>query len=211
MPDTPENQADFPQQQYQKPGLGFPIVRIVGLISLSVGTLVCYAIGCYQGKGSGETSLFSQLLAHIAPNDLLLADRYYCTWAILALIRQQGSHMLVQNHAQRKPDFSSGQQLGVKDHLVEWKKPKRKPDWLSQEDFNALPDTILIREFAVNGKVYVTTLLDAKRYHRKELAKLYSKRWQIELDFRSLKTHMVGRCYAVSLRIWCKKRLPFIF
>jgi len=89
--------------------------------------------------------------------------------------------MLVQNHAQRKPDFSLGQQLGAKDHLVEWKKPKRKPDWLSQDDYEALPNEILIREFAVNGKAYVTTLLDAKKYHRKELAEHYAKRWLVEL------------------------------
>jgi IS4 transposase len=107
---------------------------------------------------------------------------------------QQGSHILVQNHARRKPDFGLGQQLGAKDHLVEWKKPKRKPDWLSQDDYDAyydaLPNEILIREFAVNGKVYVTTLLDAKKYHRKELAEHYAKRWLIELDLRSIKTHM---------------------
>jgi hypothetical protein len=182
MPDTPENQLDFPQQASQKPGLGFPIARIVGLISLSVGSVISYAIGAYQGKDSGETSLFSQLIEYIAPHDLLLADRYYCTWAILALMMQQGSHLLVQNHAQRKPDFSSGQRLGPKDHLVEWKKPKKKHDWISQYDYDALPNSILIREFAVNGMVIVTTLLNAKKYSRKELAGIYFQRWKIEID-----------------------------
>lgn len=85
MPDTLENQIDFPQQSNQKPGLGFPIARIVGLISLSVGSVVSYSMGPYQGKGSGETSLFSQIIGAIAKNELLLADRYYCTWAIIAL------------------------------------------------------------------------------------------------------------------------------
>ena len=66
MPDTPENQADYPQQSNQKPGLGFPIARIVGLISLSVGSAVSYSIGPYQGKGSGETSLFSRVIDAIA-------------------------------------------------------------------------------------------------------------------------------------------------
>ncbi len=190
MPDTPENQADFPQQSNQKPGLGFPIARIVGLVSLSVGSVVSYAIGPYQGKGSGETSLFSRMISSIAQNDLLLADRYYCTWAILVLMMQQGSHMLVQNHAQRKPDFRRGKKLGTKDHLIEWKKPKRKPDWINQHDYDALPGEILIREFSVGGVVYVTTLLDVKKYHKKELAKFYTQRWLIELDFRSIKTNM---------------------
>ncbi|WP_305909041.1 IS4 family transposase [Methylomarinum sp. Ch1-1] len=190
MPDTPENQAVFPQQSNQKPGLGFPIIRIVGLISLSVGTVVSYSIGSYQGKGSGETSLFSRLIDKIGPQDLLLADRYYCTWAIIALLMQQGSHILVKNHAQRRPDFRLGKSLGTKDHLVEWNKPKRKPDWISQQDYEALPDTLVIREFSVKGTVYVTTLLDAKRYHPKELAEFYSRRWLIELDFRTIKTHL---------------------
>lgn len=190
MPDTPENQAVFPQQANQKPGLGFPILRIVVLISLSVGAVIAYATGPYQGKGTGETALFSHLLSHIANSTLLLADRYYCTWAIIASILQQDGHVLVQNHAQRKPDFRLGQQLGPRDHLVTWKKPKRKPGWISQEDYDALPDEILIREFAVGGKVYVTTLLAPKSYHKKELAGLYLQRWSVELDLRSIKTHM---------------------
>ena len=190
MPDTPENQAVFPQQPNQKSGLGFPILRIVVLISLSVGAVVDYATAPYQGKGTGETTLFSQMLRHIANSTLLLADRYYCTWAIIASILQQEGHILVQNHARRKPDFHLGQPLGPKDHLVTWKKPKRKPDWISQEDYDALPDEILIREFAVGNKVYVTTLLSSKSYHKKELAGLYSQRWSVELDLRSIKTHM---------------------
>ena len=190
MPDTPENQDVFPQQANQKPGLGFPILRIVVLISLSVGAVVAYATGPYQGKGTGETTLFSQLLSRIANSTLLLADRYYCTWAIIASIQQQDGHILVQNHAQRKPDFRLGQRLGPRDHLVTWKKPKRKPDWISREDYDALPDEILIREFAVGGKVYVTTLLAPKSYHEKELAGLYLQRWRVELDLRSIKTHM---------------------
>jgi len=190
MPDTGKNQHDFPQQGNQKLGLGFPIARIVGLVSLSVGTVVSYAVGPYQGKGTGETSLFSQLMDAISKNDLLLADRYYCTWAILALMMQKKSHLLVQNHAQRKPDFRCGKKPGAKDHLVEWKKPKRKPGWISQADYKALPESILIREFAVKGMVCVTTLLDAKKYPKQELADLYLQRWKIELDIRSIKTQM---------------------
>jgi hypothetical protein len=190
MSDTPENQAVYPQQSNQKPGLGFPITRIVGLISLSVGSVVSYSMGSYQGKGSGETSLFSQVIDAIAKHDILLADRYYCTWAIIALLMQQDSHILVQNHAQRKPDFRRGKKLGIKDHLIEWKKPKRRPAWITQNDYDALPNEIVFREFSVKGKVYVTTLMNAKKYHKKELAELYTQRWLIELDFRSLKTHM---------------------
>lgn len=190
MPDTEDNQQAYPQQSNQKPGLGFPITRIVGLISLSTGAVISYAKGCYQGKGTGETSLLAALFKDIATNDLLLADRYYCTWAIIALLIKQGSHILVQNHAQRKPNFSEGRKPNAKDHIIRWKKPKRKPVWMSEEDYQALPCDILIREFSLNGIVYVTTLLDDKKYHKKELAKLYKERWLIELDFRNIKTNM---------------------
>ncbi|NOQ63112.1 MAG: IS4 family transposase [Methyloprofundus sp.] len=190
MPDTLKNQVDYPQQSNQKPGLGFPIARIVGLVSLSVDSVVSYAMGPYQGKGSGETSLFSQVIGAIAKNDLLLADKYYCTWAIIALIMQQDSHVLMHNHAQRKPDFSLGKKLGAKDHLIEWGKPKRKPDWITQSDYDALPNKIVFREFYAKGRVYVTTLVDEKKYHKQELVELYKQRWVVELDFRSLKTNM---------------------
>jgi len=190
MPDTVENQRSFPQQSCQKQGLGFPIARIVGITSLSVGSVTAYCLGAFQGKGSGETSLFSQLISSISKDELLLADRYYCTWAIIALLQQQGSHFLVQNHAQRKPDFRVGKRLGTKDHLVGWKKPKRKPDWITATEYKALPEEIIIREVKVNGRVYVTTLFDEKKYSKKELAEFYRQRWTIELDFRSLKTHM---------------------
>jgi len=190
MPDTISNQQAFPQQSNQKPGLGFPIVRTVGLISLSAGTVISYAQAPYQGKGNGETSLLSQLFDDISTNDLLLADRYYCTWVIVALLIKQCSHLLVQNHARRKPDFRKGEKLGAKDHIIDWKKPERKPSWITEEDFLALPEAIRVRECALGGRVYVTTLLNSHVYPKKALAKLYKERWIIELDFRSIKTNL---------------------
>ncbi len=190
MADTESNQEAYPQQATQKPGLGFPIMRLVGLISLSTGAVISSANAPYQGKKTGETSLFSELFGDIPANDLLLADRYYCTWAIIALLLKQGSHLLVPIHAQRKPNFSTGEILGAKDHIIHWKKPKLKPVWMTEEAYQDLPEDIRIREFAVGGKVYVTTLLDRKAYHKKELATLYKERWIVELDFRSIKTNM---------------------
>jgi hypothetical protein len=190
MPDTPDNQAVFPQQSTQKPGLGFPIARMAALISLAAGTVMGYHVGAYQGKGTGETSLLSQLLGHLRVGDLLMADRYYCTFAIIALLQARGIPVLFQIHAKKKADFSQGIRLGAKDHLTDWKKPKRKPVWMSDADYAALPETVTVRELAVQGMVYVTTLLDNKCFHKQELANLYKERWKIELDFRPIKTHM---------------------
>ena len=190
MPDTPENQANFPQPDSQKPGLGFPTARLVVLISLAAGTVMDYGLGTYQGKGSGETSLLSQLFGSLSAGDLLMADRYYCTFAIIALMQALGVPVLFPIHAGKKVDFSQGIRLGARDHLIDWKKPKRKPVWMAKQDYADLPETITVREFAVNGRVYVTTLLNEKCYHKQELAILYKQRWKIELDFRSIKTHM---------------------
>jgi hypothetical protein len=189
-PDTVQNQQVYPQQSVQKEGLGFPIARVVGLISLSAGTITDYAIGPFQGKGTGETSLFSQLIDTLQPKDLLLADRYYSTYAILATLSSKGAAFVSQNHAQKKVNFKSGSHPKAKDHIVEWHKPKKKPVWMSKEDYSLLPGTLNVREFSVSGIVYVTTLLESKKYPKKELAKLYKNRWKIELDFRTLKTDL---------------------
>jgi len=190
MPDTQMNQEIFPQQNNQKPGLGFPIARIVVLTSMDAGTIIDYVIAPFQGKGTGETSLFSQMFDSLNPGDILMADRYYCTYAIISILNLKGVHVLFQNHAQRKPDFSCGQKLGVKDHLIEWKKPQRRPVWLSDSQYKDLPDILQVRELSVNGINYTTTLIDVKKYNRKELAELYRARWTVELDLRTIKTHM---------------------
>ena len=119
-----------------------------------------------------------------------MADRYYCTFAIIALLQASGIPVLFPIHARKKVDFSLGVRLDAKDHLIEWLKPKRKPVWMSQQAYNDLPEAMTIREFAVNGRIYVSTLLNAKSYHKQELAMLYKQRWKIELDFRSIKTNM---------------------
>ena len=190
MPDTPKNQAVFPQQSHQKPGLGFPIVRMLALISLSTGTIIDYRLSPYQGKGTGEATLFSQVMNALLAGDLLLADRYYCTFAIIALLQAKGIPVLFLLHAKKKADFRQGRKLGAKDQEIEWQKPKRKPVWMTDRAYTELPAVITVRQFSVNGVVYVTTLLNAKRFNKQELASLYKERWQIELDFRAIKTHM---------------------
>ena len=190
MPDTLKNQAVFPQQSNQKTGLGFPIARLLALISLATGAIIDYRLSAYQGKGTGETSLFSQVINSLLTGDLLLADRYYCTFSIIALLHAKGIPVLFPLHANKKAAFRQGSKLGAKDHLIEWKKPKRKPVWMTALDYADLPEVITVREFKVKGIVYVTTLLNAKQFSKQELANLYKKRWKIELDFLAIKTYM---------------------
>ena len=190
MPDTLDNQLVYPQQTAQKSGLGFPIVRLVGLLSLVTGSCIEYALSPYQGKGTGETSLFSRLLGTLGKDDLLVADRYYTSYAIIALMIAQNTALVFRQRSTVKSDFRRGKHLGAKDHIISNKKPKKKPVWMSEDDFAVLPDEITIREFSVKGIVYVTTLTNAKVYPKKALAELYQQRWHVELDFRIIKTYM---------------------
>ena len=202
MPDTHDNQKTYPQQSAQKPGLGFPIVRLVGLLSLATGSCVDYVIGPYQGKGTGETSLFSLLIQSLNQHDLLLADRYYTSYANFALLMRQGTPLVFRQRSTVKSDFRRGKRLGKKDHIIHLKKPKRKTVWMSDEAWSELPNELLIREFSVKGTVYVSTLLDASVYPRKSLAELYLQRWKIEVDFRSIKTHLgmdMLRCQSAEM------------
>lgn len=187
MPDTLENQTCFPQQSTQKPGLGFPIARLVAILCLATGAVLDAAMGPYSGKTGSEHALFRQLLRSFTAGDLVLADRYYCAYFVIALLRLQGADVLFQQHQRRKADFRKGRRLGARDHVVLWAKPQR-PEWLSQALYDALPDTQPIREVKVRSKVLVTTLLSTSEASKNALGALYTQRWGVELDLRNLKT-----------------------
>jgi putative transposase len=195
MPDTKANQAEYPQMAGQKPGCGFPIARIVVVFSLAVGTALEAALGKYQGKQTGENSLFRTLQDVLEEGDVVLADRYFSGWCDIALLKQRGVEVLLRKHQLRATDFRTGQRLGPNDHLVCWNKPAR-PSWMSKEQYASLPDSLTLREvrvpveqkgFRTRELIVVTTLLDADKYSAAEIAKLYRRRWQAELNLRSLK------------------------
>ena len=148
MPDTPENQAEYPQSRSQKPGCGFPIARIVVVFSLAVGTVLDAAIGQCKGKQTGENSMFRQLHDVLARGDVLLADRCFSGWFDIALTLQRGVDIVVRKHQLRATDFRRGVRLGREDHLVFWTKPER-PKWMSTEVYATLPDFLMLREVRV--------------------------------------------------------------
>ncbi|BCG63057.1 MAG: hypothetical protein methR_P0746 [Methyloprofundus sp.] len=159
-------------------------------MSLPSKSCLGYKTAPYKGKGTGETSLFSKLMPLLDKNDLLLGDRYYTTYAISCLLIQQGTSFVFRQSPNVKTDFKKGRRLGDKDHLIHSKKPPRKPVWMDKETYSKLPNELLIREFSVKGTLYVISLLESKIYFKKELAKLYEQRWNIELDLRTIKTDM---------------------
>jgi putative transposase len=195
MPDTPENQAEYPQAKSQALGCGLPIARVLVVFSLAVGTVIEAAVGPYQGKQTGENSLFRTLHQTLYAGDVVLADRYYSGWFDVALLAQHGIDVVVRKHQLRATDFRTGTRLGKDDHLVRLVKPQR-PDWMSVELYETLPAELTLREVRVRVSqrgfrsklfVVVTTLVDAEAFRAQELADLYRRRWQAELHLRSLK------------------------
>jgi hypothetical protein len=192
MPDTPENQARYPQQSVQKKGLGFPICRLLGVVSLSSGAIMRACVGPLQGKGSDEQSLLRRLLDQFTTDDVIVGDAFFGTYFLLAALQRKKVHAVFEQMGVRKrvTDFRTGQRLGTKDHVTTLTKPKKKPDWMTQEAYDSSPETLKIREVSVSGKILITTFLSTKEATRDELKLLYKKRWNIEVDFRHLKTTM---------------------
>jgi putative transposase len=194
-PDTPENQKAWPQPRTQKPGLGFPILRMVVLFSLATAAACGVAIGPYKGKGTGEPALLRELFDRFQPHDVFLGDCYFCSYFLLALFLARQVDMVVRQHQRRTSDFRLGRRLGKEDHLVQWQRPAR-PDWMNEETYATIPKTLEVRElnvrvairgFRVQHLVVVTTLTDAERYPTNEVAALFRQRWHAELDLRNIK------------------------
>jgi hypothetical protein len=188
MPDTLENQTVYPQPASQKPGLGFPLCRLVGLICLSSGVLLNAAMGHHKGKGCDEQALLRSILDTLESGDVLLGDAYYATYFLLCALQERGVDAVFEQQGARRrsTDFRRGQRLGERDHLIELAKPKIKPAWMSQVDYDLAPVTITVREVATGGKILVTTLLCPKQTPKTELKDLYRSRWNIELDLRNI-------------------------
>jgi len=191
--DTPDNQEVFPQHGMQKEGVGFPIIRVLLLQSLLTGMVYNADYSAFQGKGTGEMALARSVFPNLPKNTLLLGDRYFPSYFVLAYLIKHGFHGVFQSHAARDVDFRQGEKLGTLDHIVEWIKPQ-KPNWLSQEEYDAYPEAIKVREVDIYDKigksnrfVIVTTLLDNKNFHKRKLANFYKSRWKIELALRDLK------------------------
>jgi Transposase DDE domain len=212
MPDTKELQAEFGQPGNQKPGCGFPVAHILCLFDAETGVLRDVIVAPLR---TGDMTHVSELHPRMLPNDILVGDRGFCSYAHLALILQANMHAVFRMHQKQIVDFhphrpssheigGSGiptsryvKHLGPCDQLVEWVRPASRPRWMRHEQFVQLPKTIIVREIKwhirkpnrrVREVTLVTTLLDPELYPAAEIAKLYEHRWQVEVDLRDLKT-----------------------
>ena len=194
MPDTPENQKEFPQAKTQKPGVGFPIARACVVLSLANACIYNVAIGPYAGKETGETALLRKVLDSFKPGDVMLADRYFCSFFMLAILKSRGVDVCMSLHQLRKVDYSRVKWLGDNDYLYTWYRPQRAK-WMSPGLYHSLPERMDIRVVAFNATsdnqteplTVVTTLVDHEKYPATEIGKLYRYRWYAELDVFSIK------------------------
>jgi hypothetical protein len=209
LPDTAKNQRAYPQSSEQKAGCGFPWMKLVGVFSLATGALLDYAHG---NKHQHELKLLRRLLDTFKAGDLALADRGFSCYTLLALLGLKEVPALFRLHQSRSGDLRRGQRLGKNDRLVVWKKPKNwERRYLPLALWKRIAPELSVRilryclrrpGYRTRSLTLVTTLLDAQRYPAEELARLYAKRWQIELWFRDIKTSMgmeVLRCHSPKM------------
>lgn len=196
LPDTLKNQRAYPQSRTQKPGCGFPLLKLVGIFSLASGALLDYAKG---NKHQHELTLLQKLLDHFRPGDLAVADRGFSSYVLLALLWLRDVDGLFRLHQARSVDFRKGRRLGQDDRLLTWRKPKQKPRYVPQKWWQRVPAELAVRVlrfrlevpgYRTQSVTLVTTLLDPEKYPAQEVAELYARRWRIELWFRDLKTSM---------------------
>jgi hypothetical protein len=216
MPDTEANQREYPQSGSQKPGLGFPIARMVVIFCLATGSVLDAAMGQYRGKQTGENALFRRTWEGLSAGDVSLGDRYYGSYFDIALLKRRGVDSVCRLHQRRVCEFGRGHRLGHEDDIVTWTKPDR-PEWMDEATYKDLPATMEVRVLRVHvarrgfrTRVLdlVTTLMDAQIYTKKDLADLYRRRWDAELHLRSIKVVLgldVLRCKTpemVRKEIW---------
>lgn len=228
MPDTPELQERFGQPGAQKPGCGFPVAKMLALFHAGTGLLLKVMVTPLR---SHEMASVSGIHPALRPGDVLVGDRGFCSFAHLAILTRDGMHAVLRMHQRQIVDFTPNRPhaptdrkgvakglprsrwlrgLGRLDQVVEWIKPEGRPDWMTAEQYEALPETLTVRElryevgrpgFRTREVTLVTTLLDDGTYPLEELADLYGTRWRVELNLRHLKTTMkldVLKCKTVE-------------
>jgi hypothetical protein len=198
--DTPANQEAYPQPASQPAGLGFPLLRWVARISLATAAVADAAVGPYQGKQAGETTLARALLGRLRAGDVVLGDRLFATFWLIALLLQRHVDGVFRLHAHRRRDGGTRSSrragvLGDQDQVLVWQRPVR-PEWMDEATYAQMPEELVVRVcwqrvaipgFRTEEVTLVSTLLDAHVYAAGELLGLYRQRWQAELDLRTLK------------------------
>lgn len=193
-PDTGANQKKYPQQSVQAPGCGFPILRIVAFMCLATGMIIEWKIGPWR---SSELTLLQALWAVLKAGDVLLGDRGFCTWGLLAQCLQQDIDAVFRVRGKVRRDFRRGKRLSKDERLVTWTKPAQRPRTVKRRRWHRMPDQLTLRlvrcrlelpGFRTRVVTLATTLLDRDLYPVAALSRLYRRRWTMELNLRNIKS-----------------------
>jgi hypothetical protein len=196
MPDTPANQRAYPQHKDIAAGAGFPLLRLVALFDLAVGTVVDAAMAPHRGKGTGEVSLLRLIDGALQRGDVLLGDRLYATFWDVWRAKSRGVDVVMRMPASRAKVWFRGRGHKKSNRRIWWEKPRR-PGWMTPEEYAAIPRWLRLRALRLDVRkrgrrtkqiVLVTTLLREEDYSLSDLSCLYRKRWLVELRLRYLKT-----------------------
>lgn len=197
MPDTQVNQDLWPQTRAQKPGCGFPQARICACFDLASGMLNSYQIG---NKKSHELPLLRKQWKHFDKGDIFLGDKLFCSYYDISRLVDQNVDSVVTLRRKPVTAAESDQILGDDDLLIHWKKPIRSHSTsYTKEQAELLPERLPLRQikvtvaqkgFRISSFYLVTTLLDPELYPAEDVADLYRQRWDVELNFRDIKTTM---------------------
>lgn len=183
LADTPQNQALYPQPKAQKPGCGFPVLQFVALLDHATGCLVDLL---WDSLAIHEARLARPLWDRLKPGDILLADRGFSSYGLLAALKARGVDVVIRQHHLRKNSAPSTGPLD--DRWETWTRPRSIPPWWRA----ALPPSLsvrVVRYSLPNGQTLIlNTFLDENQYPAKTLCDLYHTRWRIETVFGDLKT-----------------------
>jgi hypothetical protein len=192
-PDTPKNRKGFPPVQSPEPN--FPMLRVLVLFSLLSGAILNLASGDLR---TAELPMLYAMFSQLAAKDILLGDRGFGNYVLLALLRHFKPGVdLVGRSARRADGRRRLQRLGKEDWLVLWKKGCNPSLWLPEAIWQVLPKQITVRivrgncyvkGFRVRRVTLVTTLLDPQRYPARQILQAYLRRWRLEMCLDDLKT-----------------------
>ena len=194
LADTPKNRAAYPALQCQPNQPSFPMMRWVVLFSLLSGAILAAAQG---SLAVSELALLAQLTCHLAKGDILVGDRGFGCYPVIALLQHTLSVDFIGRTTRRVDGRRRLQRLGPNDWLIQWKKGYNPSPWMSLLQWQGLPATLTLR--AVKGCLYqkgfrvrqvtvITTLLDATAYPAQEILYAYLRRWRLEMCLDDLKT-----------------------
>src|SRR3984885_4277448 len=195
MPDPPENRAVYPQLVVQQPGIGFPLARVTVLLSLATGACHDLAIAPYAGKGTGETTLLRRMYDSLSPGDVVVADALFDNYFLACELRERGIELVARVQAERVG--SQTVESGPDGDVILWQRPN-KPRGMTGEQYRRYPRSLLMRQVTVDARdrnnraerfKVVTTILDAT-IDGGQLGDLYERRWNGEIDIRSIKSVM---------------------